>query len=536
MPNAFIKGLDRQMWVLTPQTPNAHAAGGSLASDLRNDWSRYPFINQLVSAAIVNRYNVYTKSWNFNINPTLAGTFGAGAGMTFAPSRGLQGTIAAGSTTTVIPTSTSITSVGANTLANRGGSGEYGFKIRVIGLAAGKTEERHIIANSSGTTPTFVLSSPLTFTPALNDQYEILGGRYFMLGAGTTASGTWKSYEVAANTLATLSNTNLPGTIGTDSCFAVLDEQYVPYDNEPGEGFIKGGYLYSSGVTNLYALTASTTAAGSITGQASGGDSSVAANEFRNFQIRIVEDLTTPASVGQRRIIASHTAGPSAVYTLGTNWTTQPSSSCKFVIEYPNLIILRTSAQSTQYTYNYGTAAVNNGTNTINADAWSTTYFAAGNAHAAGSNMMAAFSIEPDTPQKYSRNSFIYSFRGGGVTTLDLFDIAGSITGLWSSNITYDGGVTIAGGSCGSHGIQDNDGRFFYINSYGQNTINQIFRFDLKNRVLAPFTPTEFLQINAGVVGNRFATYLAINGTEKYTMLFLMSMAAPITQELVVQT
>ena len=80
-----------------------------------------------------------------------------------------------------------------------------------------------------------------------------------------------------------------------------------------------------------------------------------------------MQDTTTPAAVGQRRIIASHTAGASPVYTLGTAWTTQPSSSAKYVIELPNLILVRSSATTSVYTYNYTDATINNGTNSITA-------------------------------------------------------------------------------------------------------------------------------------------------------------------------
>ena len=38
------------------------------------------------------------------------------------------------------------------------------------------------------------------------------------------------------------------------------------------------------------------------------GDSLIFANEYRNFQIRVVQDTVNPTSVNQRRIIASHTA------------------------------------------------------------------------------------------------------------------------------------------------------------------------------------------------------------------------------------
>lgn len=537
MANNFIKGIDRQMWVLTPQTPNAHAAGSSIAADLRNDWSRDPFVRQLVSNGIVNRYNTATKSWSLAFNPGLGGTFGAGAASIFAPSRGFTGTIGAGSTTTVVTTSTVLASAPAlNSFANRGGTGEYGFKIRIIGLTAGKTEERAIVANSSTTTPTIVLDTALTFTPSSGDQYEIIGGRYFMLGAGAVAAGIWRSFEVCNNTLTSLGTTNLP-TMGTDSTLVALDEQYVPYDNNPGDGFIKGNYVYSSGITTLYAISATSAAASTITGQASGADAVVAANEFRNFQIRIVEDLVTPASVGQRRIIASHTAGPSAVYTLGTAWTTQPSSSAKFVIEYPNLILLRSSTNTTTYTYNYGGATINNGTNTINSDAWSTTYFAAGQANGAGGLWMPSFAILPDTPQRYARNSFIYCWRGGLSSNLDLLDISNGITGTWSAAISYDGSttVTVGAGTCGAVGAVQNEGRFFYMNVYAASNINQMFRFDVKNRVLSPYTPTEYLQTGTAAVGNRFSVYTAIDGTDKYNILYIINHLQPITEELVVQ-
>jgi hypothetical protein len=243
MTNAFKKVIDRQMWVQVMGTPNAHAAGMGFCSDLRNDVSRYPFVFQLTSNTVLNRFNIITKSWNLVVSPALAGTFGAGAGCVFAPSLGLTGSIGAGCTTTSIVTTTTLTAVGVNMLANRGGSGDYGFKIRIKGNAAGssgKTEERWIVGNTGGTTPTFILDSILSFTPANGDTYEILGGRVFMLGAGTTASGSWRSFEVAANTLTSLSTTNLPATISTDFSAVALDELYVPNTMKPGEGFLKG--------------------------------------------------------------------------------------------------------------------------------------------------------------------------------------------------------------------------------------------------------------------------------------------------------
>lgn len=522
------------LWAQVAPSPNAQAAGTSMCADMRSDISRNPFAYNLISVAILNRYNIVTKSWQIAVNPGLGGTFAAGAASAFVPSFGAVGTIAAGATTTTITLSTALpTAVGVNMLANRGGSGEYGFKIRIIDTTAGKTEERFIIGNTAGTTPAIRIDNAFTFTPATGARYEILSGRVMMLSAGALAATIFRSFEVSTNTLTSLANTNLPATIATDSAMLVMDEQYTPYNCEPGEGMIKGAYTYDTNIVSRKALTATAAGASTLTGQTTNGDNAVAANEYRNFQIRIVEDTTTPASVGQRRIIASHTAGPSAVYTLGTAWTTQPSATAKFVIEQPNLLLLRSSATTTVYTYNYTDATINNGTNNIAANAWSTTYFgAAPAANAAGNLWCPSFGIEID-PARNARHSFNYFFRGGAVT-LDLLDIAGSITGTWTGNITYDGAQNAFGaGTTGCYAPYGQEGRFSYINVYVASQVSQIYRFDAKNRVFSPYTPTDFLQAGTATIGSRMAAYAAIDNTDKYDVVLLQSHLSTVSQELI---
>lgn len=113
MANSFKKVIDRLMWAQVPPAPNAHAAAMSLCADLRSDVSRNPFVYQLVSATVLNRFNFITKAWNFVQSPALAGTFAVGACSAFAPSLGLVGTIAAGATTTSVVLSTALpTAVG----------------------------------------------------------------------------------------------------------------------------------------------------------------------------------------------------------------------------------------------------------------------------------------------------------------------------------------------------------------------------------------------------------------------------------------
>jgi hypothetical protein len=534
MANIFKKVIDRMMWDQVAPAPNPHVAASLLLSDMRSDVSRNPFVYQLFSNAGLNRFNFITKSWAFVQSPTLAGTFGAGAAGAFVPSFGLVGTIAAGATTTrVILTTALPAAVGLNMLANRGGSGDYGFKLRIIDTVSGKTEERYIVGNSAGTTPTIDVLSAFTFTPATGARYEILAGRVFMLGAGTLAANIWRSLEVATNFLSTgLTTTNLPATVNTDSSLMVLDEQYTPFDNVPGEGMIKGGFVYDTGLVSRSALTATAAGASSLTGQASGGDAVVAINEFRNFQIRIVQDLTNPTAVGQRRIIASHTAGVSPIYTLGTAWTVTPSATAKYVIELPNLLLLRSSASTSVFTYNYTDATINNGTNNITAGSWSATYFGvAPAANAAGGIWAPSFGIQPDIGRN-ARQSFCYFFRGAS-STLDVLDIAGSITGTWTGAVVYDGAQTVGTGTSGAYAPYGNEGRMFYMNIYVASAINQIFRFDVKNRVLSPYTPTDFIQTGAAALGNRMAAYVALDGTDEYDVVLMQSHLSTISQELI---
>jgi hypothetical protein len=247
MANAFKKVLDRQIWVQVWPSPVIAASAMSLASDLRNDSSRNPFVYGIYSNTNLVRYNIVSKAWQLvSATPLTAGTFGAGATSAFAPSFGAVGTIAAGATTTSVTLSTALpTAVGLNMLANRGGSGELGFKLRIIDTVAGKTEERWIVGNTAGTTPVITLETALTFTPATGARHELLCGRLFMLGAGTLATGAFRSFEPASNTLANRSITNLPATLSTDSAMLVMDELYWPC-RFTCHGFRRFDYHWSS--------------------------------------------------------------------------------------------------------------------------------------------------------------------------------------------------------------------------------------------------------------------------------------------------
>lgn len=493
----FKEIIDKPEWRPISNALNAHAAGISVCNDLRTSDDRHPYMYQLVSNTIFNTYGFKADEWLNLVSPALAGTFGAGAGCIFVPSAGPNGTIAAGATTTTFTLTTALpAAVGTNQLANRGAGGK-GFKIRIIGnsaAASGKTEERFIVANTSGTTPLITVDSAFSFTPALGDRYEFVSGRVFLLGSGALAAGIWKFYDIATNSYSgNLTTTNLPGTITTDFSAVVLDESYCPVAQGPSKGFF--GNLVATG-----------SAATTLTGQAAAGDAGVATNEYRNFQIRIVQDTAIPTAAGQRRKITSHTAGASPVYTVPA-WSVTPSTTATYVIEGNNDILLWTTVSTSTFAYaaGYGADA-----------AWSTALYAVRpGAMGAGCTSAWSFGITLDAG-KNARYSNIFSFRGGNVATLDVFDIAAAATGVWAASTYGNSGPLFTTGTAGEYDPWANSGRYLYIN---QNGGQRMLRFDVLDRVLEPFATIRFGQ-GAALVGGRIATTAFFDGATIVSFIY----------------
>lgn len=486
--------VDLPKWRPIAPAITASLTGSSLTSDLRNNEDRHPLIFYLQGATIFQAYDVKKDTWIAYNSPALVSVPSCGV---FMPTQGPRGVLAAGNTTTTVVISTVLLAiVGPNQLANRGDG--RGFKIRIIGKSAGgsgKTEERIIIANTGPTTtPTITLDTPLSFTPAVGDAYEFLSGRVFLLGTNNTA-GSWKYYDIATNSYSgNLATANLPASFAEVDLIG-LDEAYVPYDRSPGDGIFGR-------------LTATATGAASLTGQAVGGDAGVLINEHRNFQIRIVEDTGTPLAVGQRRNITSHTAGPSPVYTVPA-WTTQPSATAKYVIENNgDRILAFIFNQSNTFTYS------------ISGDAWSTATFAnRGFVAGLGVTSAQAFSIEPDAA-KNARHSFIYSFRANNTLTLDVLDISGAATGVWSNAIAYGSSGTLF--TLGTSGIQDpatNQGRYLYIN-LGAGT--RFFRFDMLNRELEPLTLLRYIALTQVFGGLKMGYTVFVDGNTKMSLMIFL--------------
>jgi hypothetical protein len=385
----------------------------------------------------------------------------------------------------------------ANALANRGDM--QGYTIRVIDNGAGgsgKVETRKIIGNTGGVQPIVELSAPLTFTPVVGSSYEIRSGRVYMLNPGTATAGQWKYYDPATNTVSgNLGVTNL--AVAIDSALFHMSEDYVPHNRVPGSGFVNGGAT-ANGKNCIQATAASST---SITG--SGMPAGLLADEYRNFQIRIVEDTVNVTAAGQRRRITSHTSGATGVFTVPA-WTVTPSSSAKFVVEYDDDKILLFTGSAFVYTHN------------IAGNTWDTSTFAAP-AAASGAGVVVAgnFGIVPDG-QKATRHSHIYRVRGGNIQAIDILDIAGAATGVWQPDIWYGGKAqTFTTGTSGAYDPVTMGGRFLHICVNGT---QRFVRFDMKNRVLEAGT---FLSLppSTAVVGGKCAMSYLIDDPTKIGFL-----------------
>lgn len=482
-------------------------AGTSMASDLRCSEHRSRNIWFLKSIAILVQYNAKNNGWVQLASPALTGTFGNGASMVFAPSHGPRGSISAGATTTSFTISSALpnsASLSPNQLK--------GIRVRVIGNTSGGsglTEERTILSNTGGTTPTITLESALSFTPAAGATYEILSGRLYMLSAGTLASNSFKYFDIATNAFNTtaLPISGLPGSVSTDGYLLSLDELHTPITgigNVAINGEV-GGYFGT--------LTATASSSTSLTGQLLNGDSGVVENEYRNFQIRIVEDVTQPEAVGQRRRISSHTAGTSPEYTV-PSWDVTPSSSAKYVIENNNDIIFTTAATAI-YTYN----AVTN--------AWSSsTYAAKPSAGGAGLTCWHPFNRTIDS-DKNARHSYLYFARGGGSNIIDRLDIAGASNGAWSADIPYDNkGLTLfnTGGSSIYEPITN---RTFLMPFAVSNTAVGIYTFNNDTMSLTAYVNCPQIH-GTSATGERLAISMFIDGTAKRSFVYCL----PSTQSL----
>ena len=326
-------------------------------------------------------YNPSEDGWIPITSPALAGTFGAGvSAVAVAWSTGA--TIGAASLTATGGTVSTI--VTNQTLARD----LRGYSVHILsGPNAGVVLP--IVSNTVGTNATITVATQASAFSA-STEYRLLTPRWYVVGAGTLAAGSFRVYDYATNTWTTLSNTGLPATIGTDGKLIATPS-------------IVDGAFKSFATGTATSATATTLTQTGKTWTAS---------QWINSQVRI----TAGTGAGQIRTITANTADTLTVAT----WTTTPDATSQYAIE-----------GNDKFLYYMGNNAVTLFRYDITANTWSTLTPGAARAAAPGAGMSGHWVhsvAENDwTNESAIQNGrYIYSFQGAATAALHRYDIAGN--------------------------------------------------------------------------------------------------------------
>jgi hypothetical protein len=364
----------------TSPAPVASAAGVFAVSS-RLDQQRQMFV---YSNTVQYLYYPFEDAFIQIPSAALAGTFGAGACGTTG-SVGPTGTATAGTTTTL---TTNLTL--ARNLA--------GYQIHITS-GPGAGDIRTIRYNSVGTNAVIEVTSAFSATITASSTYRLLTPRWYILGAGTLASGSFRMYCFALNTWTTLSIVGLPATWATDGRMVA-----TPSIGDAGDP------------TNFASGTATSATSTTLVNTSK----TWTVNSWANYQVRI----TAGTGVGQIRIITSNTSNTLTVPT----WTTTPDATSQYAIE-----------GNDDYIYLMGNGAVTLYRYSISGGTWVTLSPSAARAGAPSTGMSGNW-VFSSTDPRWTDESVgingqrIYSFRGGATTTLDYYDIA---LNTWVSAVPY---------------------------------------------------------------------------------------------------
>lgn len=384
--NGNRKILDLKRWEMCSPAPAATVAGALIAS------SRHYHQRQLyvVSTTVAHLYLPEEDGWVQVPSPALAGTFAAGASCT-ATAVSTGSTIAAASLTATAGSTTTITT--NQTLARD----LRGYSVRIVGGPnAGQTFT--IASNTIGATAVITTVETAGVAFSASTVYQLLTPRWYLLGSGTLASGSFKTYDFATNTWTTLAHAGLSATIGTDGKLIATPSMV-------------------DGATVAFATgTATAGAASTLTNAAK----TWATNQWANYQIRI----TGGTGAGQIRTIASNTG---TVITTSAAWTVNPDATSTYEI-----------TGNDDFLYYMGNNAVTLYRYSISGNTWSTlspgvARTAAPAAGASGHWVWDADEAVWTNESAILNGRYIYSVRGGASTAIDRYDIAAN---SWSV-ITY---------------------------------------------------------------------------------------------------
>lgn len=438
-------------------------------------------------ASVVWQYNADEDAWMQAPNSGITGTFGAGAcgalHAVFAPAGSDRSTATAGTTTTLTTSLTLARDLG-------------GYPVRVIS-GTGMGYQGLIVRNTLGANGVLTLNPASSVAFDNTTVFQMLTGSVWVFNPGVLAVG-FSCYDRATNAWTARSVTGLPASFGTD-----------------GKLFATGGATSGPGWQGFVNSTATAGAASTLTDAAK----TWPVNGWANSQVRIVSGT----GAGQIHSIASNTAN---VLTVSAAWAVNPDATSVYRIEgNGNYIYLMGGNAVTMYRYDRS------------ANTWSTLAPTTARGAAAGAgfsaNWIDGIDDEDWTNETYTTHygtmvrqagRYVYSLRGGGTSTLDVYDLAEN---KWINDLPYamKQETFITGSSAVDLG------GYIYIQ---KDTTGRIYRFDVAKNVLKPFVQSP-LPSGAAVVGDKIFMTTFVEGATRVNYLYALgSTRSELTRWLVI--
>lgn len=458
--NGNRKILDLKRWEFCTPAPLATAAGVCVVS------SKHYRQQQLMLASNTAAYLYSPLEDGFVAlpSPALAGTFGAGAcGEAAAWSTGA----AAGAASLTATGGTTSTIVTNQTLARD----LRGYSVHILsGPNAGATIP--ISSNTIGANAVITLPVQAAAFSA-STVFRLMTPRWYALGAGTLAAGSFKAYDFATNTWVTLSITGLPATLGTD-CRLVSTPSWKD-----------SSYLaFATGTATSATATSLVNSAKSWT-----------SGQWVNSQIRIVSGT----GAGQLRTI---TANDATSVTVAA-WTVTPDATSVYSIEgNDDFLYLLGNAAVTMYRYQ------------ISTNTWTTLSPVAARAAAPGAGLGGHW-VWGHSDSAWTAESAIingrriYSLRGAAGAGIDYYDIAAN---TWVSGISYSPATEVFGAGT----TYAYNGDYLYVQ---KDATGRWFRFNFATGECDPWNTMTYTQ-GAAVIGDTAFDVTYFDGATKITYIY----------------
>ena len=424
-------------------------------------------------------YNPSEDGWVTITSPALAGTLAAGASGT-AGAWSTGSTVGAASLTATAGTTSTITT--NQTLARD----LRGYKILIMsGPNNGAVLD--IVSNTIGTNAVITVATQASAFSA-STTYRLLTPRFYVLGSGTLAAGSFRVYDYATNTWTTLTITGLAASLATDGKLIATPSMI-------------------DGAFKNFATGTATSATGTTLTQTG---KTWAASQWINYQVRI----TGGTGAGQIRTITANTADSLTVAT----WTTTPDATSTYAIE-----------GNDDFLYYMGNGAVTLYRYSISANTWSTLAPVAARAAAPGAGMSGHWVHSVEAADWNNESSIIngnriYSFRGAAGGVLDYYNISAN---TWVSGVVYapNAETFTTGTKYALHG-----GRL-YIQ---KDATGRWFAFDFARSELFPWS-TALYPLGAAIVGDTaFDVVYKDGATEIFYVYFVLNTSQVLLRQLVV--